>query len=183
MLNQPQNALTVEQLQWIQAKMAIESRVRGGISWFYWIAGLSIVNTLLYFFGASITFVIGLGATQIVDAFAQAFAVELGSPGSTIVYIIGFIMDIVLAGIFLAAGFLGIKGHRWTVIVGMVLYALDALIFLFAQVWFGLAFHAWGLFGIWGGLQALNQFKKLPPMPGSQPQPQVIVDAPAVDVK
>ena len=42
-------------------------------------------------------------------------------------------------------------------LVGMILYAMDGLIFLGFGLWLDLAFHAFALFNMYKGLQALNQ--------------------------
>ena len=54
-----------------------EKRFRSGASWFYWIAGLSIVNSLVVHLQGQWAFVIGLGITQIIDAVAIAAIEEI----------------------------------------------------------------------------------------------------------
>src|SRR5947209_1342499 len=51
--------------------------VIGGARWFYWIVGLSLVNSLLALGGAQIRFVFGLGITQIFDAIHEPAAKTL----------------------------------------------------------------------------------------------------------
>jgi hypothetical protein len=50
-----------------------------GAQWFYWIAGLSLVNALSAAFGSQWGFIIGLGITQVVSAVVQAAAAEGGA--------------------------------------------------------------------------------------------------------
>jgi hypothetical protein len=59
------------------------------------------------------------------------------------------------------------EGQQWAFLVAMILYALDGLIFLGFGLWLDLAFHAFALFNMYKGLQALNQLVKL----NSQPAP------------
>ena len=47
-------------------------RVKRGANWFYWIAGLSVVNSIMFIAGANFQFVVGLGVTQIINALALA---------------------------------------------------------------------------------------------------------------
>ena len=75
--------------------------------------------------------------------------------------LIGFGLDAAVAGLFIGMGILGRKRHRWIVIIGMILYALDGLIFLWLEAWMNLAFHAFALFGLWKGLKALNKLNAL----------------------
>lgn len=140
----------------LQKKFALEARLRSGINWFFWIGGLSIINSIIYFLDGSLTFVVGLGATQFVDGFAGAVAKDLSSSGATLIRIIGFSLDLGIAGIFIAAGLLGRKRYRWAVITGMVLYTFDAIIFLLVGGWLAVAFHGLALWGLWGGLKAIG---------------------------
>ncbi|MFN8597714.1 MAG: hypothetical protein U0559_16215, partial [Anaerolineae bacterium] len=52
---------------------------------------------------------------------------------------------------------------RWALILGMVLYGLDGLIFIWAQDWLGLAFHGYALFMMYLGLQAYRKLEALEP--------------------
>ena len=130
--------------------------MRNGVNWFFWIAGLSIINSILYFVGSSFTFVIGLGATQFVDGIVTAIANRYTSGGFTFFHLIGFIVDLLVAGIFILFGYLGKKRLRWAIIIGMILYTLDAIIFIWVGAWLSVAFHGLGLWGLWQGLRSLN---------------------------
>ena len=44
----------------------------------------------------------------------------------------------------------------WAFVVGGVLYAIDALIFVFLGDWLAIGIHAFALFGIVGALRALR---------------------------
>jgi hypothetical protein len=61
-----------EMEQQILLRMQLEEQFRNGINWFYRIAGLSIINTVLYFIGQEWGFIAGLGMTQVIDMFAYA---------------------------------------------------------------------------------------------------------------
>jgi len=150
----------------LQQKMQLAARARSGTDWFFWIAGLSLINSVAYALGANFAFVIGLGITQVTDYLAREFAAQVGSSG-TLVRVIGFIFALVVAGIFAVFGLLGRKGSRVAVVIGMVLYALDAVLLVIAQDWLSVAFHAWGLFGIFTGLRAMGQLEALDRPPGS----------------
>ncbi len=80
---------------------------------------------------------------------------------SLAIHIIGLLINLAIASIFVIAGFLARKRYRWIVIAGMVLYALDTLPLILLQSWFGILFHGWALWGLWSGLQALSALKKL----------------------
>ena len=121
------------------------AQAKSGASWFYWIAGLSLVNSISAFTGSDWRFILGLGITQLIDAFGQ------GIEGAGRFIALG--LDIVAAGVLVLFGVFGGKGHLWAFVVGMVLFALDGVIFLLAQDWIGVAFHAFVLYCLFRGFQ------------------------------
>lgn len=157
-----QNSPSIGNSEIEEIKRGLESnrRFRGGVNWFFWISGLSIVNTISFFLGWDRAFVIGLGITQVIDGIVFEIAREMGS-GSQIVLAIGFILDFFLTGIFIACGILGRKFKRWAIITGMVFYALDAVMVFLLEAYMEGAFHLFALFWIWMGLRAYNDQAKL----------------------
>jgi hypothetical protein len=136
----------------------VDPRVKSGANWFFWIAGLSIVNTIIFRLGIELTFLIGLAGTVFVEGIGIALAEEL--PGSaTLVMALALFAEILVAGIFVLFGILGRKGLRWAFIVGMVLYALDGVLWLVLGVYLPAGFHLLPLWFIFGGLRALGKKK------------------------
>jgi len=160
METQGQGAADAAQLAAVQTRLVLNGRMRSGLGWFYWIAALSLINSGAYLFGAKFTFVIGLGITQVMDAVVTALIQQLGDE-SGLLRIIGLVIDICVAGAFALIGYFGRKRIRWPVIVGMVVYALDAILMLIVPDILGAAFHAWALFAIWTGLRAMRQLNAL----------------------
>src|SRR5438270_4545311 len=76
---QPQ--LDQRQVQLLQQKLKAERQLRSGANWFYWIAGLSLLNTIIFMAGSDWHFVAGLGITQLIDAFANAPSVSMPLAG------------------------------------------------------------------------------------------------------
>ena len=132
-------------------RQALETRRRSGGQWFYWIAGLSLINTVLAVSGQTWRFILGLGITQLVQ--------ELGQQGATANMKAG-IVGLAVIGLFVFLGQRAVLGYRWAFVVGMVLYALDGVIFLLVQDWAGAGFHAFALVMIQRGYSAARQ---LPP--------------------
>ena len=143
----------------------LEAQYRRGVNWFYWIAGLSLVNSVLWLTGAEWGFVIGLGATQVVDALAIAITEEMQA--GEIIKFIALGIDIFIAGMYVLIGFLATKRFMAAVIVGMVLYAVDGLLFLLVGDFLSIAFHAFALFCIFSGLKVLPELKRLEAMGSS----------------
>ncbi len=161
-MEQPQQPLSFnsEALDRSFVIATLKHNIKNGANNFYWIAGMSVLNSLISTFEGGITFVIGLGTTQLVDAFAMLFAQDV--PEAAIIFKgIGIGISIVISAIFAIFGLFAIKAKRWAFITGMILYALDGVLLLLFQDWFGALFHLIFLWGLWKGLQALNQLQKL----------------------
>jgi len=141
------------------------NQLKGGASWFYWIAGLSLINSLILLAGSDWNFLIGLGLTQVFDAIAKILSAEMNSTAGLIIKAIAFLLDLGVAGLFVLFGWLAKKRYAWAFIVGMILYALDGLIFVLVGSWLSVGFHAFALFGLYGGLKAIYMLRRLPQLP------------------
>lgn len=154
------SAASPAQLAHIQKKLQLDNQVRGGVDWFFWIAGLSLINSIIYLLGKNFVFFLGLGITQFVDGFISVFATELSS-GGNILRFFGFAIDVFIAGIFVVFGVLGRKRYKLPVIIGMILYTIDGVIVLLFQDFLSTGLHAFALFGIWNGLKSMSELAKL----------------------
>jgi hypothetical protein len=131
---------------------ALAATLKSGASWFYWIAGLSLVNSISAASGSGWRFLLGLGITQVVDAFGSG----IGGSGK----IVALVLNLLVASMFVALGIFGNKRHLWAFIVGMGLFALDGLIFLLDQDWLGVGFHVFALYCLFRGFSACRQMGK-----------------------
>lgn len=168
---QPPMSERALELQRLQAAMAeLTRRMKSGANNFYWIAALSVINSLVIEFGGNSYFVVGLAATLIVDTFFVELANSFAE-GALVVKLIGLAISIFVAGIFALFGLFANRGKNWAFLVGMALYVLDSLLMLAFQEWMGLVFHGLFLFGLFSGWRALSELKKLtPPNPTDFPQ-------------
>jgi GYF domain 2 len=136
---------------------ALEKQAKSGAGWFFWIAGLSLINTIVSMSGGKFQFIVGLGVSQVIDQVAQGTGSSIGSG-------IGLFLNLLVFGLFIFFGVFARKMHSWAFIVGMVLYGLDFLLFLWLALRFGagflpLAFHAYALFWIFRGFKASGELK------------------------
>ncbi len=143
-------------------------QVKSGASWFYWIAGLSIINTLIANFGGEMTFIVGLGITQFVDGLFMAIFGDAVGMARTIGMAVMVAFDLFFAGLFIFFGVKAAQGKRWAFLVGMFLYTLDSFIYFMVQDWFGFGFHVFALVMMFIGFRAIG--KEMP-----QPQPTNLV--------
>ena len=143
--------------QQLAARMAVEQRLKGAASWFYWIAALSLINSVIVMAGGNWHFIIGMGVTTVVDAVAK----EAGGIGLAA----GLVVNVFVAAVCAAFGVLGNRRQGWALWVGMVLYTFDGLLLLLFQDWLSVAFHAYALFRIYQGLGAIKELGTLEPRP------------------
>jgi hypothetical protein len=136
---------------------AHRAQMQSGARWFYWVAGLSLINSLVAMTNSSWGFLAGLGITQFISGMALGMSESLGNA----ITVIALILNLSVAGFFVFLGFFAGKGHTWAFIIGIVVYALDALIFLVFGVWLSLAFHAFVLFCLIRGLVANRKWSQL----------------------
>lgn len=127
-------------------RMHLVSRMRSGGSWFYWIAGLSLINSISAFSGGGWGFIVGLGVTHLVDGIANGRAVALA-------------INVVIAGIFITLGVFANRAHLWAFVVGMILYGLDGLLYLKVSAWLATGFHVFVLICLLNGFRAARQLR------------------------
>lgn len=144
----------MEQTLYEEMKAPIELELRRGANWFFWIAGLSLINSIALLFGSEFSFVIGLGITQIID---QVFF-ELFDSSATAFTLI---FDLIPISFFVLLGVFARRRYTWAFVLGMIIYIGDSLLFLFAGDYLCLAFHAFVLYSIFKGLKAKNNLNKI----------------------
>lgn len=146
---QASERIAQENQQIAVSKMVAAGRAQAGGKWFYWIAGLSMINSLLVMSGTKLHFVVGLGITSVVDGLAK----RVGTAGSVLDLVInGFV-----AGVFVLFGMFAVKAQKWAFLLGMGLYLLDGLLCLGARDFLSVAFHAYALFATYRGFTAAQQ--------------------------
>ena len=142
------------------AQVQLIRALKSSASWFYWIAGLSVVNTLLTMFNTDRSFIVGLGSTQLIDGISEYLTEGAGSEAA-VLRIVAIVLDLLIIGIFVLFGFKSSQGRRWAFVIGMILYALDGLLFFLVTDWFSIAFHLFVLWRLYSGIQALGKLNKL----------------------
>ncbi len=132
----------------------LQHQLSSGANWFYWIAALSLINSIISLFEGNWNFAVGLGITQIFDGIARAGVQE--GVGGWIKYAF-FALDLIAAAVFAVFGVFANRGQSWAFITGMILFAIDGAILLFFGDILGVAIHAFALFFLFRGLLAARQ--------------------------
>ena len=140
----------------VSERLRLEGQFKSGANWFFWIAGMSLVNSVVGLFGGHWGFVIGLGITQVIDA---VFTTGEGDVGARL---LGPVLTAAVAGVFIACGHFAREGRRTAFITGMILYVLDSLIFVLVRDFLAVAFHAFALYCLMKGMHAKDQLDSLP---------------------
>ena len=98
----------IQQQQMIRAteRLRLEARLRSGADWFFWIAGLSVVNSVLGFLDVSLNFVAGLGMTQLIDGISFGIASQLDPTVGTIIRVVSFVFNLIIVGLVALLGVL-----------------------------------------------------------------------------
>lgn len=148
----------------LELKLRYQNRLHSGANWFFWIAALSVINSVLMATSSTISFIFGLAATQIIDALAFIFGQQMQPQSVNTLRFIGWAFNLVIVAIFVLFGWFARKGKKWAFYAGMVLYMLDAVAALF--VWdkpdlLSFAFHLIVIWGLAGGLRAITQLDRL----------------------
>ncbi len=123
-----------------------EHEVARGSNWFFWVAGLSLINTILMLSNSNYSMVIGLGVTQLMDGIASTMESKAATG-------IALGLDVVVVGFLIGIGFLSRK-NRIVFLIGIILYALDSLIYVMMSDWLSVAFHAFVLVKMFAGFKA-----------------------------
>ena len=122
--------------------LQLSQKYRSGVQWFYWIAALTLVTSVISLAGGDWRFFLSLGVTQLIDAIAVELSASLGNATK----IIAIVLDIFAIAAFAAVGWLASKRQMWAYVVGMVLFLLDGLVSLVFGDWLGVIVHAILLF-------------------------------------
>ncbi|MGV3640599.1 MAG: hypothetical protein ACO1NZ_08785 [Adhaeribacter sp.] len=124
-----------------------ESAIASGANWFFWIAGLSVLNSLLSYFYGDWNLFIGLSGMHLVDLLAQK--------ETTLLRGLGLNLNLGAALLFCWLGLLARKRNRRAFMAGFLFYLADSLVFLMLADSASLGFHALGLFMILGGYRSV----------------------------
>ena len=118
-----------------------------GANWFLWISIASVVHSLIVYFFTTPGMSFGLGMNHYVDNNVTLSGFEGKNAG-------GLLINLGIAGIFAAFGYLARQGNDPAFIVGMFLYVFDLVMVLGYSDYWGAAIHFIVLFFLFKGLLA-----------------------------
>ena len=161
--------LVIDEAKEVSDSEKLRRACRSGAKWFYWIAGLSVVNSILQLAGGAISFVIGLAITQVIAAIARGVT-EGAEPGlARAVRLLAFVLALALAGLFVWCGWHASRQRGWAFVTGMLVYGLDGLLCLLFGDWMSFSFHVFALFFVWAGYSSMRKLHAIEAQTGVRP--------------
>jgi hypothetical protein len=128
----------------------LSKRYKSGVHWFYWIAGLTLITSIIGLLGGGWRFFLSLGTTQVIDQIANVASESLGNATK----VIAAVFDIFITAMFVGFGALANKKQLWAYIVGMAVFLIDGLVSLAIFDVIGIIVHGIVLFVMFRGYQA-----------------------------
>jgi serine/threonine protein kinase len=142
-------------------KLILEKKVKISASIFFLIAVVSVINSIFYVLGGKYPDLFsGLRITILINVMAKVLAEDSGL-SSILIMIIGLGISIVIPGLFVFFGLQTRNRSRAGMLLGAILYIMDALFTLIIRDWISLVYHVLLLVGLWFGYRALSELNRL----------------------
>jgi hypothetical protein len=141
----------------VMRELELQQQWQNAGRWFFWIAALSVINSVIAMADGAWGFIVGLGITQFVDALVLILQEE-GAAGPIRFYAAA--VNAVVIAVFIFFGLKAREGQRWAFLTGLVVYGFDGALLALVQDWWGVAFHAFVLYQVWNGLKALRAWEE-----------------------
>lgn len=139
------------------ARHVTRTSIMHGANWFFWLAVLSIINSLLVYYLQIKNTPFALGITQWLDGTAGGWNnVVSGIAMTEKALAINLVIALLLAGF----GYLARRGSDLAFVLGMFVYLMDGLLVLGLKDFFGFAFHLFALFFLFKGLLASRHLRE-----------------------
>jgi hypothetical protein len=131
----------------------LKQHLANGANWFYWIAGLSLINLLIAIAGGKIHFIVGSSFVEVCSGVAEAAGPILKS--------LAFIFSFLILGFYLFLGRYANRAAKWAFIIGMVIYGIDGLVYLLVEDFLPAAFHGYVLYKLYTGMAVIPEYLAL----------------------
>ncbi len=127
-------------------------KIYNSYNWFKWIALLSLVNSVLMIMNSNITFIFGLAA----NIYLYVIGYELFGKFS----VITIICQLILPAIYFLLYKMNKSMKKWPIIVGVVLYGMDAILYLLSDDLLSIAFHIYVMYSILKSFWEIDKYKE-----------------------
>lgn len=126
----------------------VDEDVKKAANWFYWKAGLTVVNSILAIAGVYWQFFLGLTLPQLFHGIL--IGISEMSPDTNVKPFQGIVLLLSLFGSGLV-GFFGYQAKqakKWAFILGIVIFAFDGLLYLLTLSVFGILIHGYAIYSL-----------------------------------
>lgn len=147
----------VMELEATQPRILDRKTAYAGANWFFWLAGLSVLNSLAVYFVGISNGPFALGITQWVDGTIGPLTPQAYTPPLST---FGLVINILIAAAFAGFGYLARRGNDVAFLIGIFLYVIDALLSLGLRDFWGFSFHLVGFFFLFRGLLASRHVRE-----------------------
>ncbi len=134
------------------ARHVTRTSVLHSADWFFWLALLSVINSLLVYFYNIPNTPVALGVTQWLDGTNGGIGSAM-TPG-------WLVINILIAGGLAMFGLLARKGSDIAFVIGIFIYVIDAFLMIGVKDLFGFGVHLVGIFFLFKGLLASRHLRE-----------------------
>ena len=134
------------------ARHVTRRSVLHGADWFFWIAILSLINSLIVFYYQTPNTPLALGVTRWLDGTTTGFNASMATGG--------LITNILVAVVLAVFGLLSRRGNDIAFVVGIFLYVIDSMLVIGLRDFFGFGVHLIALFFLVKGLLASRHVRE-----------------------
>ena len=134
------------------ARHVTRTSILHGANWFFWLAILSVINSLIVYRYNTPNSPVALAITQWLDGTAGGFNTSMSTNS--------LIINILIAGVLVFFGLMARRGSDLAFVVGIFLYVVDAILMIGLRDLFGFSVHLIGLFFLVKGLLASRHVRE-----------------------
>jgi hypothetical protein len=134
------------------ARHVTRTSVLHAADWFFWLAILSVINSLIVFYYQIPNTPIALGITQWVDGTTSGFNATMSTSA--------LVTNILIAAVVAAFGLMARRGSDLAFVLGIFLYVIDAMLTIGLREFFGFGVHLIALFFLIKGLLASRHIRE-----------------------
>lgn len=128
--------------------------VTRGANWFFWLAILSVIGSVVTYFGNNYLFFMTLSASQLVNGTPMGWINVDTVPFPPLT---ALIINIGIAALFAVCGYFARMRSSWAFLIGFFLYVFDAILCIGFKDLYTFAFHLLVIFFIFKGLVATRR--------------------------
>lgn len=134
------------------ARHVTRTSILHGANWFYWLAILSAINSLIVYQYQIPNLPIALAITQWLDGTHTGINPTMTTSA--------LVVNLFIAGVFALFGYFARRGSDFAFVLGIFLYIVDAMLAIGLRDIFGFSVHLIGLFFLVKGLLASRHVRE-----------------------